>query len=942
MATKTSKKATVTAPALTATQKGIITKKFNAVNSKIEEAEKDVEIFEKQLRASYKEIEDQIKDTSTFNDGLRELKKIEGSLSSGGTFFKNIDLMEKQTRQLNQEISNKLQVIPIPYKITKLARWLDFWNKSAKKIYANLLEGKSRIQSSLENIDPTSDGRGFASDAFRTKGGYVSKDSMNQFMSATLRAVQAGGDPESVVQNALASLPPNDRLGIETTMGSVIDTLNALMKSDGKIYELTEAEFNSANVSSLNEFERAVTATNALSNIQKHIKNKKASNRFGTVSTLVKAADALRSAIVIIDKAGNETVFDSLGSTEKERNDQVAKIKAALGKANVSDAVIRKYRDDGTFEDFKQLDRKLLEKARQLKTQGEVVSDKNKLEEFLTTVTLTSETGDIKHVFAGEDIKTISALFISAFANLPNFTVDGNELMGLDFDGKTQKEALSVARMNLARIMEKIIAEKILQTARDNPNGKLGAGEAIYRRARQKYMPFGDTPEEIVKQVMFAIMPSGFPKDWTIVTALRQNVKVMLDGKEYTVEQYAEKSGEATQMLDPDMSYSSIDEAQGDHVIAYNKGATTLPRNLLALSARLNGQLKQDMDSGPDQILMTARIYEDLFGQSSELEWTTQSERQMDSRSVEFAASKIDSEKIQNRYNKIKDPKAELVQFEKEVPIFNSMESDLKNAVLEFDRVYRLYMDIYKVIEDAYDTNVTSIRSKVNSLNKMVLKMPSKVEQSNINAAQTAFKALKKEFDRDVQRQKELSQYETTLDNLSKMMKALTPEAEKQKLTIRKYIDLMEEDLMKQVQLIRDNSLYTLSGLMASVNNVFIEMTADMMKGKQAYRGSRILKQPPPPPKPKKVKVAAKNAIAKPTPVVLSDWQKSFLYQNKVGYSALVLDWKKAQSDFDADMKGKDPKSQIETILNTSKDIQRAMEILVEANEYVLFSEFFD
>lgn len=811
---------------------------------------------------------------------------------------------------------NQFKVITLETELTYLSRFLSFWEKSGKALL-NKLSGRSTLK--ISELQDTASG-------FRMADGtsYVSDKTMNDFTSQLFNAISR--NPGISASKAIDQFV-QDNPAKAQEMGSIITVLKSAVgaaESDSALFTIDDMEDVT-----LAQLEGRVGLYNAYKTLSQ-LDNSGATLSDTQEKKITSAINKLKK-MVGTGKKGFLTVTLSDGTTNQFRVGSDFDGLRTLFEQNKGSVFDISYVDAQTGLSYSntEADQASIDRYKAIQKERKAASTRRDMSNFLESIVIYHKPkkkgiDNPEKIFAKEK-DALAALFYAAYVNLPKF--EQAKYKDLGFDSTVLgSEALPVARMQLARVIERIIAEKVI----GNATMTIQSADAVYKRSRQKNISFKGDPEDIINKILFEISPTEFPIDWTLAFAMQQQVNIRIDDKTYRVDS---NMGSGF-FIDPDLNPNDKAIAQGDHIIAHNRAGATIPRNLLALSSTLN-QSKQDAETGRDQILQTVIAYRRLFGSSTEMEWIDEYYKSQNIIGVHQVKEEVSDAKIKAARAKLKFPSDEIKLFNEDKKMFTNMVKTSNTFYQEFDKIYQVYSEEYRKIQKAFDEASSQLGKASRAIRDVIrIALEGKALQKG-DYSQIATD-IKKECDALMALVAKTSPNRKILIDLRKRYKSISSSIDRLKkeadtndkdyrntmLALRGRID-EELDIYEQmIKQTRERALNQLSQMMSVYGQGFQELTVDLKKGQQKFRGARTGSK------------IQSSQIKVPTKV-----EDSFLSKNISAYEGLIMEWSSAESEYskiEGKLKSKN------SVYKTLNGLESALASLIDGNQFILFSEFFE
>jgi hypothetical protein len=702
--------------ALTATQIVAAWRKFKEA---LKDAQRDVPAYHQLLARDYRNAYREITVSSkTLSDKILEAEK------AGSLLFKKIKDYPKSTNEVDS--IKKFKIIVVPYAITTLGRFIDFWTgpldssgnsqrgRGAKTLFEEAKKMREEMNMTSKQLAASSIGSGYSE---------IVKNSDSQSRSI-IDALATGLSSSSINEGTILSSLEDSGVA-ERALAPIRTLLSIAANTEAKLYNFDTEKIQSK-VDYEARFYEALRelSSSKFSTLSANRKQEIRSTILGTLS------DAGVSSISFSKKKGGagfsatldaSTDLDKLSKSLASQNiDKIKDFDIRAGKETIGSAA----RAAGVFAGSVEREGLSLKRS-----DIEMRSNQKYIRDLLGSVMVITKNGEgeetTQTVFSDTEKKIISELFYAGYVRIPKFEGVENRVYRPmdDADG----QMTSLVRLRLPELISAKIVEKLQRYGSD---AKFMSNSVDYLRGNRQvsvrddlssFAP-GQTKKslgEVAQELLYGITRDAFPHDHTTVMTARLKSSATVVLPDGAGNRIPVRLNHKSKYVTPNLSLSA-DVPEGDHIKGYNNSGTTVARNLLPLPPAVN-QAKQDAETARDQLLLTVMLQNDVFGaENTENKWINDSLKITGMSDIRDSATEL-SEAAESSLSKYKNADGsyngiyeEITGFNSEKRIYLALKSRAKTDLEEINNWMQDCLRTYEIVQDEYE----EISSQLNLFEK--------------------------------------------------------------------------------------------------------------------------------------------------------------------------------------------------------------------------------
>lgn len=677
----------------------------------------------KQIANAWKDFSEALEDASTYiplyhklidkdyskayDEITKSAQKIDAAINSIKSEGNRLVAKIKAYPAVSEKTSiiKKFKVIIIPTKLTKLSRFLDFWEGSASSLYEKTIAFRNDLATKAQDLERSNIGNAY-------DNVIANSNSQAKKIIDTMAASLSSGGTLADLESNLASS------GIaERALAPIVTLLQTARNTEERLYDFNTSEVQKK-VDAQSEFDKAINSITSGEYLKQGQSQQAAtrsiieqySKATGlTTLNLTTGSSSSRKIIATIDFSNLEKSSKNISNT---LNTDDFDLRSSSGKT-----VLDEGKSAGIFATSTEREQLTLKRS-----ERETRSNAQYVKSLLESVRVITKTQDgkesIQTVFSDSEKQIISELFFTGFVRLPKFSGIENKVFNpLDgADGQT----VSLVRLRMTELISSMIVNKLKEYEEDaefvyDAVDYLRGSKQVSVKGRQGFAPGQQrmTMSEAATELLYGIARDAFPTDHTTVIAARQQAKVVLPTNEggNNIVALNHKSYYAS----PNLTLTSMSDKQGDHVKGYNNLGTTTSRNLIALPSLVNN-VKQDAITARDQLLLAVQVQNETFGAvNNEDRWIRDALKITGMSEIQDSAQDL-TRQAEDAFSKYKDEDGsykglseEIDDYKKEVAIYKRLESQAKSELDQIKTWLTSTLSLYESVQNEYEDLASSV-----------------------------------------------------------------------------------------------------------------------------------------------------------------------------------------------------------------------------------------
>lgn len=690
-----------------------IVKAWNSFSQALEEAREYIPQYAQLLARDYKRAYKEINTTASMLDA--KLAKIKSEGSKLASKMQDYPAVSSSVDKIK-----KFTVILVPFELTKLSRFMDFWKGSGKKLLEKSIEFRDEMQVQASNIEMSKEGSGY-DDVVKN-----SNNQARQIVNAMAASLSSSGGVD--YESAFSSL--QESAVSERALMPLVTLLKAARDTEARLYADIDTEALDQKIELESSYYNAIDSLTSGDYL-----NMTDEQKASVLNVLTTVQNAVGTQVQIFKKgtgtAGKKAVL--FGTVDLSNLEKTARtLQKSSGDLEIraggqgSQTIGMAAQAAGVFASQSEREARTLKRSEtDTKRNAEYV--KGLLESVRVVMKNDDGSEEIRSVFSEQERNIISQLFFAGYVRIPKFGDFQKDVYNpLDTaDGQT----VSLVRLRMGELISGIIVNKLQQYDDDaeftyDAVDYLRGSKQVSVKGRAGFAPGQQrsTMSEAATELIYGIARDAFPTDFTAVMAARQQAKVVLPDAEgnKTLVAMNHKSFYAS----PNLSIVGVSDKQGDHVKGYNNVGATVGRNLIALPSATNQQ-KQDAETARDQLLMAVQVYNDTFGAihtedkwiQDALKFTGMNQIQNMGEELAEQAEKAFSQ-YKNADGTYKGVEQEIDEFARDEREYNSMKSTAKQDLQKLATWMQSCFNLYENVQSSF----ADLQSQIGEFEKQTKK----------------------------------------------------------------------------------------------------------------------------------------------------------------------------------------------------------------------------